>query len=144
MANRSTFVKVSPPRQLVDTETTHSLTQWKINFKQYCKRDDHYRHFLSATTTWDATVENYGFLNNVGNRMRETLKEDVQDFLYMLASYLQHGYITDKIIKKSRSFESAFTIVEEHFGLSPSQETFCDISSMFHLPSEPYRQYYDW
>ena len=89
-------------------------------------------------------MENYGFLNNVGNRTPETSKEDVQDFLHMFESYLPHGYITDKIVKKSRSFESAFTIVEEHFGLSPSQETFCDISSMFHLPSEPYRQYYDW
>ena len=143
MANRLTYVKVLPPRQLVDTETTHSLTQWKINFKQYCKRDDNYRHFLLATTTWNAAVENYGFANNVGNRTPEMLKEDVQDFLLMLASYLPHGYITDKILKKSRSFDSAFTIVEEHYGLTPSQETFCDFASMLRLPNEPYRQFYD-
>ena len=93
MANRSSFIKVLPPRHLTDSETTHSLTQWKVNFKQYCKRDDHYRHFLMATTTWDASLENYGFNENVGNRTPVVLQEDVQDFLYMLASYLPHGYI---------------------------------------------------
>ena len=86
MTTRSTFIKVLPPRPLTDNETTHSLTQWKVNFKQYCKRDDHYRHFLVATTVWDASLENYGFTVNVGNRTPIALQEDVQDFLYMLAS----------------------------------------------------------
>ena len=140
---RSSFVKVLPPRILTDKETTHSLTQWKINFKQYCKKDDTYRYFLLVSTEWNATVANYGFTANVGNRTPEMLGEDVQDFLYMLSSYMPHGYITDKILKKSRSFESAFTIIEEHYGLIPSQETFCDFSEMMRLPSEPYRQFYD-
>ena len=67
-AARANFVKVLPPRALTDKETTHSLTQWKINFKQYCKKDDLYRHFLLATTEWDATEANYGFTDNVGAR----------------------------------------------------------------------------
>ena len=28
-------------------------------------------------------------------------------------------------------------------GLTPSQETFCDLVSMSRLPDEPYRQYFD-
>ena len=142
-AARANFVKVLPPRALTDKETTHSLTQWKINFKQYCKKDDLYRHFLLATTEWDATEANYGFTDNVGARTPAILGEEVQDFLYMLTSYMPHGYITDKVLKKSRSFESAFSIIEEHYGLVPSQETFCDLSDMSRLPGEPYRQFYD-
>ena len=42
-------VKVPPPRPLTNSETTHTLSQWKINFRQYCKRDDSYRHFLKST-----------------------------------------------------------------------------------------------
>ena len=113
-AARANFVKVLPPRALTDKETTHSLTQWKVNFKQYCKKDDLYRHFLLATTEWDATEANYGFTANVGTRTPAILGEEVQDFLYMLTSYMPHGYITDKVLKKSLSFESAFLIIEEH------------------------------
>ena len=93
--------------------------------------------------SWDAASENYGFTATISGRTPLQLCEDVQDFLLMLSSYLPHGYITDKLLKKSRSFESAFAIIEEHYGLTPSQETFCDFSSMVRLPDEPYRQYYD-
>ena len=61
----------------------------------------------------------------------------------MLASYLPHEYITDKLLKKSVSFDSAFSIIEDHYGVTPSQETFCDFSGLKRLPNEPYRQFYD-
>ena len=136
-------IKILPPRPLTNTESTHSLTQWKINFKQYCKKDESYKHFLLQTTTWDFSKDNAGFTQNVGSRSPAELKEDLNDFLLMLASYLPHGYITDKLITKSKSFESAIYIIEDHYGLIPSQETFCDLASMNRLPDEPYRQFYD-
>ena len=128
--NRQNFIKVLPPRALAEVETTHSLTQWKVNFRQYCKKDDHYKHFLASSVSWDASLTNYGFTAAINSREPELLAEDVQDFLLMLSSYLPHGYITDKILTRSKSFESAFAIIEEHYGLTPSQETLCDFSSL--------------
>ena len=107
-------VKVLPPRPLSSTETVHSLSQWKINFKQYCKKDEAFKFFLRATTRWDKTKQHAGFTENVGNKSPEQLQEDLEDFLLMLASYLPHGYITDKLVSKSTSFESAFVIIEDH------------------------------
>ena len=43
----------------------------------------------------------------------------------------------------SKDFESAFRIVEEHSGLIPLQETFCDFMGIARLPTEPYRQCFD-
>ena len=34
-------------------------------------------------------------------------------------------------------------IIEENFGLIPSQETLCDFPSLSREPNEPYRQFYD-
>ena len=136
-------VKVPPPRPLTDSESTHSLTQWRINFKQYCKRDEAFKLFLQSDTTWDASRENYGFEADHGNRSPIQLADDLEDFLHMLASFLPHGYITEKIVRKSTSLSSAFAIIEENFGLVPSQESWCDFATLSRAPNEPYRQFYD-
>ena len=136
-------IKFHPPRLLTDNETTHSLSQWKTNFRQFCKKDDTYKHFLKSTTDWKYGEDNYGFTANVGTTTPEELADNLEDFLHMLSSYLPHGFITDKILKKSTSFDSAVKIIEEHYGLLPSQETFCDFSSISRAPNEPYRQFYD-
>ena len=136
-------IKVLPPRPLTTSETTHSLSQWKVNFRQYCKKDDNFKHFLASTTRWDFTLENAGFVANVGSRTPGNLKDDLEDFLLLLASYLPHGYLTDKLLSKSKSFESALAIIEDHYGLTPSQETFCDLINMSRQPDEPYRHFFD-
>ena len=136
-------LKVPPPRPLTNKETTHTLSQWRINFKQYCKKDDSFKPFLLGDTTWNATATNYGFTEAINGRQPSALASDVEDFLYLLASFLPHGYITDKIVKKSTSFESAFLIIEENYGLVPSQETLCDFPTLVRMPNEPYRQLYD-
>ena len=136
-------MKVPPPRPLQNNETTHTLAQWKINFRQYCKRDDTYRLFLKSSTTWNSQEVNYGFTNPINGREPSTIADDLLDFLHMLASFLPHGYITGKIVGESTSFESAFLLIEENFGLLPTQESFCDFSSIVREPSEPYRQFFD-
>ena len=93
-------VKILPPRPLTSTETTHSLSQWRINFKQYCKKDETFKYFLQSTTKWDFTKDDAGFTVNEGSRTPAVLKEDLQDFLLMLSSYLPHGYLTDKLLTK--------------------------------------------
>ena len=143
MTQRTNPVKVPPPRPLLNSETTHTLAQWRINFRQYCKRDEAFKHFLKSSTTWDAAQENYGFTVSVGGKDPSTLADELEDFLHMLASFLPHGYITEKIVSKSTSFESAFFIIEENFGLVPSQESLCDFPELSREPNEPYRQFFD-
>ena len=137
MPETTNNVKVLPPRPLQSEETVHSLAQWKVNFKQYCKKDEAFKFFLQASTKWDKSKQHAGFTANVGDKEPAQLKEDLEDFLLMLASYLPHGYITDKLLSKSTSFESAFYIIEDHYGLIPSQETMCDLVQMSKLPGEP-------
>ena len=72
-------VKILPPRQLTSTENTHSLSQWKVNFKQYCKKDETFKVFLASTTRWEFSKENAGFVANIGSRTPAVLKEDLED-----------------------------------------------------------------
>ena len=143
MPSTGNHVKVLPPRPLQNEETVHSLAQWKVNFKQYCKKDGAFKHFLKTSTNWDKSLPNAGFTETIESRNPRQLQEDLEDFLLMLASYFPHGYITDKILNKSVSFESAFNIIEDHYGLIPSQETLCDLVQLSRLPGEPYRQFFD-
>ena len=136
-------IKVLPPRPLTNNESSHSLAQWKINFRQFMKKDDAYASFLKSTVTWDASKENYGFIRKLDEREPAQVSDDLQDFLHMLASYMPHGFITDRILQQSTSFDTAFKIIEESFGLLPTQETFCDFLSLNRLPNEPYRQFYE-
>ena len=136
-------LKVPPPRPLTSKETTHTLSQWRINFKHYCKKDDAFKPFLLGNTTWNSGATDYGFTEAINGRQPNVFTSDVEDFLYLLASFLPHGYITDKIVKKSTSFESAFLIIEENYGLVPSQETLCNFPMLTRMPNEPYRQLYD-
>ena len=143
MTSKSNQVKVPPPRPLLNNEMTHTLAQWKINFRQYCKRDEAFNYFLRSSTKWDSTKPNYGFTTAVGSREPAVVADELEDFLHMLASFLPHGYITEKIVSKSTSFESAFFIIEENFGLVPSQESLCDFPDLVREPNEPYRQFFD-
>ena len=44
-------LKFAPPRPLTSEETQLTMQRWKVNFKQYLKRDDTYRPFLNLA--WD-------------------------------------------------------------------------------------------
>ena len=143
MATATHHIKFHPPRALTSDETQQMMQQWKINFKQYMKRDDSYRPFL--TGEWDPSQANYALVAEEAGLRRQpaALKEDLQDFLHILASYLPHGYLTDKILTKSTSLVSAFQIIEENFNLLPTQESFFEFHSLKKMSSETYRQMYD-
>ena len=87
---RANYIKVLPPRNLLEKETTHSLSQWKINFRKYCKKDDLYRSFLMSETTWDSQKPNYGLtvdptVEGSNGRSVEAKCDDLLDFLLMLS-----------------------------------------------------------
>ena len=77
MSNKSSHVKVLPPRALTDSETSHSLAQWRINFRQYCKKDDAYKIFLKSSSVWDPSKQNYRFTETLEGRTTTQLTDDV-------------------------------------------------------------------
>ena len=136
-------LKFTPPRALTNEETQLTMTRWKINFKQYMKRDPSYITFLNME--WVPTAENYKLQKETEGLKRspEALKDDLLDFLHILCSYLPHGYLTDRIISKSTSLLSAFKIIDESFNLLPNQESFFEFKGLKKMSSETYRQMFD-
>ena len=102
-----------------------------MQFKQYIKQDDHYRTFIASDVVWDPLMTTYGFTAETTGLKRSVsaLKDDCQDFLHILSTFLPHGYLTEKIVTTATSFLNAFEIIEEHYGLLPTQESFMDLES---------------
>ena len=143
MAEQATHIKFAPPRPLTSEETQLTMQKWKVNFKQFIKRDSSYKGFLTAV--WDSSRDNYNLRAETTGLMRTApeMKENLLDFIHILASYLPHGYLTDKLLTKSTSFDSAFRMIEESYNLVPSQESYFDFITIKKMSSESYRQMYD-
>ena len=143
--HHTSHIRIREPRKLESRETTLSLQQWRMQFKQYMKQDDSYRTFLASDVTWNPSQQNYGFhAEEEGlNRTAAGLMDDCRDFLSILATFLPHGYLTDKLVTESVSFEKAFEIIQEHYGLLPTQESFLDLESFSKNTGESYRQFYE-
>ena len=88
---------------------------------------------------------NYGFSSETdGLKRSSTAKmDDCKDFLHMLATFLPHGYLTEKLVTTTTSFENAFEIILEHYGLLPSQESFLNLMSLNKETGESYRQFFE-
>ena len=88
-----------------------------MQFKQYIKQDDHYRTFIASDVVWDPLMTTYGFTAETTGLKRSVsaLKDDCQDFLHILSTFLPHGYLTEKIVTTATSFLNAFEIIEEHY-----------------------------
>ena len=140
-----THIKVPVPPKLNNKETQQNLRLFKMQFRQYMKQDDHYRAFLSSDVEWDPNADNYGFEDEEAGlrRTAAAMKDDCKDFIFILATFLPHDYLTEKLVSTSTSFESAFKIIEEHFGLSRSQESYLELESFTKQGGESHRQFYE-
>ena len=145
MAAQINHVKIPLPRKLETKETMQSLQQWMMQFKQYMKQDDNYRGFLASDVVWNPAHRTYGFEAEAEGLRRTAVQkmDDCKDFLRILCTFLPHGYLTTKLVDTSTSLTSAFGIIEEHYGLLPSQETFIDLESLNKQTGESYRQFYE-
>ena len=145
MAHHIAHIKIKEPRKLECKETVLSLQQWKMQYKQYMKQDDQYKTFLGSNVVWDPNLPNYGFIAETRGleRTANDIMDDCKDFLHILATFLPHGYLTEKIVKTATSFEKAFEIIQEHYGLLPTQESFLDLESFNKQTGESYRQFYE-
>ena len=145
MAQQISHIRVQPPRKLDLKEDQQSLQQWKMQFRMYMKQADSNRKFLASDTAWNPNARNYGFVAEADGLQRTAaaLMDDCKDFLYNLATFLPHGYLTDKLVTTTTSFESAFEILEEHYGLKATQESFLELESMSKQSGESYRQFHE-
>ena len=125
-------VKVPPHRPLANKETLQSLQQWYRTFRQYYKRDDQFKIFTLPTTTWTPTLQNFGFVEETTGLKQspEELTEDCKDFLHALAGYMPYGYLSEKFLSSVKSLKDAFDVICEHYGVSPSQESFLEFVSL--------------
>ena len=144
-ASQVTHVRVPPPRQLNNAETLQSLEQWYRTFKQYYKRDSHFKIFTLSTTVWDPEEDTFGFTAEPNGLKRQPLelKEDCIDFLHALSSYMPYGYLIEKFLSSVSSLKNAFDVICEHYGVSPSQESLLDFILLQKDASESYRQYHE-
>ena len=142
MTDTNVLVRCPPPRPLSQQETLDSLNHWKTLFRNYFRRDSIYKQFLAKNFTWDPSQVNYGLVT-VGDDTAEARKENLEDFLYTLAGFLPHSYLTDKIVKDSKSLQQCWNIIYEHYNVQITQETFLDFESLRKEPGENYRQFYE-
>ena len=114
-AQNVAHIKIREPRKLECNESRTSLQQWRMQFRQYIKQDDQYKRFLSSTEEWNPLERNYGFVAEEDGLRRNAndIMEDCKDFLHILATFLPHGYLTDKLVATVTSFARVFEIIQE-------------------------------
>ena len=100
----SNFVKCPPPRQLGTTETLENLTHWRTTFRTYFKKDDSYKPLIRTNASWNPSDSNYGQVDETNGleRSAEEVMEDLLDLLNILAGFLPHSYLTDKLVCNTR------------------------------------------
>ena len=65
-----THIRVQAPRKLELKESQQSLTQWKMQFRQYMKQGTSNRFFLASDTEWNPNARNYGFTAETDGQQR--------------------------------------------------------------------------
>ena len=137
----ATFVKLPPPRQLTQKETLDSLDHWKAIFRSYFRRDSIFKQFLATNMTWNPASENFGL--SAENDMTASERCDaLKDFLNTLAGFLPHSYLTAKLLN-TQKLEDCWNIIEEHYNVKVTSETFLDFENVKKNPDENYRQFYE-
>ena len=137
----ATYVKLPPPRQLTQKESLDSLDHWKAIFRSYFRRDSVFKQFFATNMTWNPTLANFGL--SAENDMTASERCDaLKDFLNTLAGFLPHSYLTAKLLN-THKLEDCWNIIEEHYNVNVTSETFLDFENIKKNPEENYRQFYE-
>ena len=140
--------RTPPPRQLVNNESLESLSHWKTTFRTFYKRDASFRIFFKPDIKWNPNAINYGFTAteseaNTDDRSAEELCEDFKDLLNIMAGYLPHSYLTDKILKSTTNWDEVYSIIFEHYNVKVTGESLLDFESISKLSDETHRQFFE-
>ena len=104
--NFGATAKVPTPRVLNKVETLDSLNAWKTCVRNYYIRDEHFKLFLQAGTTWNLALPDAGFLRPEAAGLRRPaaqLAEDVEVFLNLIAGFLPFSFLKDRLEMDTRN-----------------------------------------
>ena len=131
--------KVPYPRQLTNKETLDSISHWSSGVRNYFRRSPQYAVFFKRTTTWDYHKDNYGF----EGEDKEDQADNLEAFLDTIAGFMPGPYITNKITQETTSIQSLWSVIKDHYGVTPSQSSFFDYMDIFPQKDERHIDLYD-
>ena len=137
--------KIPPPRTLNKVETLDTLNQWKTTVRNFYRRDDLFKRFLQANTTWDLNAANYGFDDEEEGlrRSAEDLTEDLNVFLNLISGYLPFSFLKEKLETETTSMESVWDMIFEVYGHEVTQDSFLNIVDIPRDEGETHRQFFE-
>ena len=63
--------------------------------------------------TWDSNSDNYGLAAETDGRTAVEMKDDLVAWLEIIAGFLPHSYITEKIVKSTKCLNDVWKLIEE-------------------------------
>ena len=96
--------KVPYPRQLTAAETLDTLSHWKSHVRNYFRRDDNLKEFFARTSTWNPSVNDFGFRGEES----ATKADALEGLLDTIAGFMPGPYLTAQITKQTKSMEDVF------------------------------------
>ena len=144
--NYGATAKVPIPRILNKVETLDSLNTWKTCVRNYYIRDEHFKLFLQAGTTWNKSQPDSGFQRPEAAGLRRPaaqLAEDLEVFLNLIAGFLPFSFLKDRLEMDTRCIADVWNIIFELYGQEVTPETFLDYNDLPREDSETHRQYFE-
>ena len=114
------MAKVPTPRQLTAHETLDTLAHWKSHVRNYIKQTDDYKFVFLRSTTWDASIVNYGFTGDEAEHKADC----VESVLDTLVGFMPGPFLTADITLNSKCMEDVFKVIWDHYEADPSPLTF--------------------
>ena len=133
------------PRQLGLNENMRTLRHWRSTVRNYYRLDDINSHFLNEDLAWNSAVEHYSLAAETTGLKRTPaiLKQDLVAFLETISGYLPHAYITDNLVKGTKSIMDVWKVIEDLYGAEVNAMSFLQLNSFKREPEETHKQFYE-
>ena len=137
--------KIPVPRTLSKIETLDSLNQWKTQIKNFYRRDDQFKTFLSADATWNPLARYKGQAQETSGLRRSPaeMSDDLEVFLHLIAGYIPFSFIREKFDNDTRNMADVWNLVFEVFGHEINQDSFLDFVDLPRDTGETHRQFFE-
>ena len=139
-------LKSNQPRKLEAQEDTQSLNQWQSTFRSYYRCCERYGYFFQPDFTWNPQAENWGITTDEAEGKKRTaavLRQDLQDFLANLGSYLPFNYAAKKLLKVPTSLQTVWETIYDIYDADITADSFLDFTFIKKNEAETYRSYWE-